>query len=75
MPAAWQPIETAPRDRRITIRAERWGTFYQTMRAETFTGCKWSEGGSVRNPVPYWRRLPPGWTATHWMEPSALSEG
>ncbi|TXM65876.1 hypothetical protein FV226_24325 [Methylobacterium sp. WL12] len=63
----WKPMATAPHDRPITIQAERWVAFYETMRVETFAGCRWSEGGSVRNPVPYWRRLPPGWSPIGWL--------
>ncbi|WP_162560888.1 hypothetical protein [Methylobacterium durans] len=71
---SWQPIATAPRDRLIEIRAERWIASTERMRVETFAGCKWCEGGSVRHPAPYWRRLPRGWVPTHWREaPSATS--
>lgn len=64
----WLPMEIAPRDRRITIRAERWVGSGERLRVETFERCKWNPGGTVRHPAPYWRRLPTGWTATGWRE-------
>lgn len=64
----WLPMGIAPRDRRITIQAERWVSGHERMRVEAFAGCKRSEGGSVRHPAPYWRGVPPGWTPTGWRE-------
>ncbi|MCJ2125113.1 hypothetical protein [Methylobacterium sp. J-077] len=64
----WLPMEIAPRDRRIDIRAERWVADHDRMRVEVFAGCRWCKGGTVRHPAPYWRRLPTGWTATGWRE-------
>lgn len=64
----WHPMSTAPRDRRITLRAERWVTRPEGMRVETFPGCKWCAGGTVRHPAPYWRRLSRGWTPIGWRE-------
>lgn len=66
--ALWLPMEIAPRDRRIDLRAEKWSPALDDYRVEIFSGCKWCLGGSVRQPVPYWRRLPGGWTPTHWRE-------
>lgn len=62
----WQPMESAPRDRRITLRAEKWVSWRDEARVEVFEGCKWCEGGTVRHPAPYWRRLPSGYTPIGW---------
>lgn len=64
----WLPMALAPQNRRIDLRAERWIVGHQRMRVEVFAGCLWSPGGSVRQPSPWWKRLPPGWTPTHWRE-------
>ena len=61
-------MEIAPLGRRVDLRAERWIAGHQRVRVEVFAGCKWCAGGTARQPVPYWRRLPPGWTPTHWRE-------
>ena len=70
----WLPMEVAPRDRRINIRAERWVAGHDRLRIEVFERCKWCEGGTVRHPGPYWRALPTGWKPTHWREgvPTAI---
>ena len=67
-PRPWLPMEIAPRDRRIDLRAERWVTGHDRMRTKTFRVCRWSPGGTGHSPAPYWRRLPPGWTPTGWRE-------
>lgn len=64
----WLPMALAPRNRRIEIRAERWGQRAERMRVEVFARCKWCEGGTCRNLGPYWRGVPKGWTPTHWRE-------
>ncbi len=56
----WLPMEIAPRDRRITIQAERWVSGHERMRVEAFADCKWSEGGSVRHPAPVLAPRAPG---------------
>ena len=64
----WLPMEIAPRDRRVDLKAERWIAGHERLRVALFERCRWSEGGTVRHPGPYWRRLPSGWTATGWRE-------
>ncbi|MGU3662141.1 hypothetical protein [Methylobacterium fujisawaense] len=67
----WLPMEIAPFDRRVDLRAQRWVAGHERIRVEIFTGCKWCEGGSVRHPAPYWRRLPTGWAPIGWREADA----
>lgn len=67
----WLPMALAPKDRRVSIRAERWVKRDEFMRVEVFTGCRWSAGGTVRHPAPYWQRVPSGWKPTHWCEADA----
>lgn len=64
----WLPFTIAPRDRRIEVRAERWTAQGERLRIEVFPRCKWCAGGTCRNPGPYWRGLPKGWTPTGWRE-------
>lgn len=64
----WLPMEIAPRDRRIDLQAERWVAGHERLRVEVFAGCRWSPGGTARQPSPRWMRLPTGWTATGWRE-------
>ena len=64
----WLSMDIAPRDRRINLRAERWIAGRECMRTEIFQQCLWSPGGTARQPSPWWKRLPPGWTPTHWRE-------
>ena len=66
--STWLPMEIAPRDRRIELRAERWIAGHDRLRVEVFVGCRWSPGGTARQPSPRWMRLPTGWTATGWRE-------
>lgn len=67
----WQPIATAPRDRRVDLWAEKWSPGVENTRGGRFADCLWSNGGSIGRPAASWKRLPVGWRATHWMEPAA----
>lgn len=66
----WQPIETAPKDRRIRVWAHS---------AERH--AKWDEDKYVKKPRPYWNV--DGWTTTwsryhkpsHWMPLSEPPDG
>lgn len=36
----WLPMEIAPFDRRVDLRAQRWVAGHERIRVEIFTGCK-----------------------------------
>lgn len=65
----WHPIDTVPRNRRVDLWAVRWTDYGERLAGQRFADCRWSNGGSIRNPAPRWAKLPTGWRPTHWMEP------
>ena len=71
----WHPIETVPRNRRVDLWAVRWTDHGERLAGHRFSDCRWSKGGSIRNPAPRWTKLPAGWRPTHWMEPPAGPSG
>ena len=66
MPAPWQPIATAPLDRPVDLRIERWVDAGERLSVKHVRGASWTTRTSVRNPVPRWSRVPMGWRATGW---------
>ena len=66
--SAWQPIETAPKKRKIDIWAKTWVSRADAFLFERFPDCRWDEGDSMCNRLPCWSGLPTSYFPTHWME-------
>lgn len=65
---AWRPIETAPLDRPVDLRVERWVFAGARLSVKHVRGASWTTTTSVSNPVPRWSRVPTGWRAVAWAE-------
>ncbi|GJE29539.1 hypothetical protein LKMONMHP_4421 [Methylobacterium organophilum] len=69
MPATvsnWLPLETAPRDRPVDLRLERWVDAGERLATSIARGASWIDRTSVRHPAPHWSRVPAGWRVTGW---------
>lgn len=62
----WQPLNTAPLDRPVDLRIERWVDAGTRLSTKHIRGASWVTSTSVRNPAPHWSRLPTGWRAVAW---------
>lgn len=72
----WHPLDTAPLDRPVDLRVERWVHAGSHLSIKHIRGASWITSTSVRNPVPRWSRVPTGWRATAWApntDPAARS--
>lgn len=67
--SGWQPIETAPKDRKVDLWCKRWCADTDEFIFERFADCRWDKGDSMCNRPASWGGFPNNfYHPVCWME-------